>query len=102
MKDKLISMQSAKNFIEANWPNDPRLKQIALNLLGRLSTVTGEEVHSMFDALHKENKKIYHVYAVEGTMFLIYIEDKDDSRWEWRDMDEFIPAKPSVATANYR
>ena len=56
----------------------------------------------MFDVVHLETKKTCKVYAVEGTLFLIYIEDKDDSRWEWRDMDEFIPAKPSVATANYR
>ena len=47
----------------------------------------------MFDAVHLETKKTYRVYAVEGTLFLIYIEDGCDSRWEWRDMTEFKPVK---------
>lgn len=47
----------------------------------------------MFEAVHMESRRVYRVYAVEGTMFLIYIEDKDDPRWEWRDMTEFKPVK---------
>ena len=33
---KLIEMQSAKKYIEANWPNDPLLRQIGINLLESL------------------------------------------------------------------
>ena len=93
VKEKIISLRTAKSFVEANWPNDPLLKQIALNLLGQLPTVTGEEVQAMFAAVHTESKKTYKVYAVEGTLFLIYIEEGQDSHWEWRDMDEFVPVK---------
>lgn len=93
VKEKIISLRTAKSFVEANWPNDPLLKQIVLNLLEQLPAATGEEVQAMFDAVHTETKKIYKVYAVEGTLFLIYIEEGQDSRWEWRDMDEFVPVK---------
>ena len=33
---KLVDVAEAKTFIEANWPNDPLLKAIALNLLDKL------------------------------------------------------------------
>ena len=33
---KLIDVVEAKTFIEANWPNDPLLKTIAMNLLDKL------------------------------------------------------------------
>ena len=93
VKEKIISMRTAKSFVEANWPNDPLLRQIAINLLTQLPAATGEEVQAMFDAVHTETKKTYKVYAVEGTLFLIYIEEGQDSRWEWRDMTEFVPVK---------
>lgn len=93
LKDKLISMRAAKDCVDVNWPNDPLLKQIVLNLLEQLPAAGGEEVQEMFDAVHIETKKIYKVYAVEGTMFLIYIEEPQDCRWEWRDMTEFKPAQ---------
>ena len=93
VKDKLISLNKAKLYMDANWPNDPLLKQIVKNLLEKLPDLRGEEVQEMFDALHIETKKIYQVYAVEGTMFLIYIEEPQDSRWEWRDMTEFKPVR---------
>lgn len=92
-KDKLISLDSAKSFMDVNWPNDPLLKQIFLNLLEQLPAVGGEEVQEMFDAVHIETKRTYKVYAVEGTMFLIYLEEPQDCRWEWRDMTEFKPAQ---------
>lgn len=97
VKGKIISMQTAKRFIEANWPNDPLLRQIAINLLTQLPAATGEEVQAMFDAVHMETKKTYRIYAVEGTLFLIYIEEGQDSRWEWRDMTEFVPVKQTGA-----
>ncbi len=79
--------------MEANWPNDPLLKQIVLNLLEQLPETGGEEVQAMFDVVHLETKKTCKVYAVEGTMFLIYIEEPQDCRWEWRDMSEFKPVQ---------
>lgn len=97
VKDKIISMRTAKSFVEVNWPNDPLLRQIAINLLTQLPAATGEEVQAMFDAVHTETKKTYKVYAVEGTLFLIYIEEGQDSRWEWRDMTEFVPVKQTGA-----
>ena len=93
VKDKLISLMRAKEYIEANWPNDPLPKLIVMNLLEQLPPVIEEEVQEMFDAVHLETKKTYRVYAVEGTLFLIYIEDGHDSRWEWLDMTEFKPVK---------
>lgn len=33
---QLVDVIAAKSFIEANWPNDPLLKQIAFNLLDKL------------------------------------------------------------------
>lgn len=37
LKDKeLVEIGEAKAFIEANWPNDPLLRQIVLNLLKKL------------------------------------------------------------------
>ena len=97
LKDKLISMKTAKSFVDVNWPNDPLLKQVVWNLLRQLPRVTGGEVQAMFDAVHTESKKTYKVYAVEGTLFLIYIEEGQDSRWEWRDMTEFVPVKQTGA-----
>lgn len=97
VKDKIISVRTAKGFVEGNWPNDPLLRQIAINLLTQLPAATGEEVQAMFDAVHMETKKTYRIYAVEGTLFLIYIEEGQDSRWEWRDMTEFVPVKQTGA-----
>lgn len=37
--NQLVDVSEAKTFIEANWPNDPLLRQIALNLLDRLPRV---------------------------------------------------------------
>lgn len=93
VKDKIISMRAAKNYVDVNWPNDPLLKQIVLNLLEQLPATGGEEVQAMFDVVHLETKKTYKVYAVEGTLFLIYIEEPQDSHWEWRDMTEFKPVQ---------
>lgn len=95
--EKLISLNMAKLYMESNWPNDPLLKQVVWNLLQQLPAATGEEVQAMFDAVHTESKKTYKVYAVEGTLFLIYIEEGQDSRWEWRDMTEFVPVKQTGA-----
>ena len=95
--EKLISLNMAKLYMEANWPNDPLLKQVVWNLLQQLPLVTGGEVQEMFDAVHTESKKTYKVYAVEGTLFLIYIEEGQDSRWEWLDMTEFVPVKQTGA-----
>lgn len=96
-KDKLISLNGVRRYMEANWPNDPLLKQITLNLLTKLPELREEEVQEVFDALHIDSKRIYRVYAVEGTMFLIYVEEPQDSRWEWRDMTEFKPVKQAGA-----
>lgn len=38
-KRKLVDLEEAKVFIEANWPNDPLLRQIAINLLNQLPRV---------------------------------------------------------------
>ena len=54
----------------------------------------------MFDVQHVETKKIYRVYAVEGTLFLIYIEEPQDCRWEWRDMTEFKPVQDTGRNQN--
>ena len=46
-KRQIVDVQEAKNFIDANWPNDPLLKQIVFNLLDKLPKVdTVEVVHS--------------------------------------------------------
>lgn len=39
MKNQLVDVGAAKTFIEANWPNDPLLRQIATNLLDMLPKV---------------------------------------------------------------
>ena len=45
-KRQIVDVQEAKTFIDANWPNDPLLKQIAFNLLDKLPKVdTVEVVH---------------------------------------------------------
>ena len=38
-KRKLVDLDDAKVFIESNWPNDPLLRQIAINLLNQLPRV---------------------------------------------------------------
>ena len=40
----LVDVQTAKAFIDANWPNDPLLKQIAFNLLNKLPRADATEV----------------------------------------------------------
>lgn len=46
-KRQIVDVQEAKTFIDANWPNDPLLKQIVFNLLDKLPKVdTVEVVHS--------------------------------------------------------
>lgn len=47
----------------------------------------------MFKVKSIFNDHVYTVYAVSGTMFLIYIEEPQDCRWEWRDMSEFKPVQ---------
>ena len=42
--NKLVDVIAAKSFIEANWPNDPLLKQIAFNLLDKLPRADAVEV----------------------------------------------------------
>lgn len=37
--DQLVDLGQAEAFIEANWPNDPLLRQIAMNLLRKLPRV---------------------------------------------------------------
>lgn len=37
--NQLVDVGVAKTFIEANWPNDPILRQIALNLMDKLPKV---------------------------------------------------------------
>ena len=93
VKDKLISLCVARGYVDANWPNDPLLRQIAMNLLTTLPEVAGEEVQAVFDAVHLETKETCRIYAVEGTRFLIYVEAPGDSHWEWRDMKEFKPTE---------
>lgn len=45
-KRQIVDVQEAKNFIDANWPNDPLLKRIVFNLLDKLPKVdTVEVVH---------------------------------------------------------
>lgn len=41
----------------------------------------------MFRVKSKINGKIYAVYGVSGTMFLVW----NDNHWEWMDMDQFKP-----------
>ena len=43
-ENQLVDVSTAKTFIEANWPNDPLLKQIAFNLLNKLPRVDAVEV----------------------------------------------------------
>ena len=38
-KRQIVDVQEAKTFIDANWPNDPLLKQIVFNLLDKLPRV---------------------------------------------------------------
>lgn len=42
VKKQFVDVSVAKTFIEANWPNDPLLKQIAFNLLDKLPRVEPE------------------------------------------------------------
>lgn len=37
--NQLVDVSEARTFIEANWPNDPLLRQIAFNLLDKLPRV---------------------------------------------------------------
>lgn len=41
---QLVDVSEAKTFIEANWPNDPLLRHIALNLLNKLPRVDAVSV----------------------------------------------------------
>ena len=43
-KSQLVDVKEAKTFIDANWPNDPLLKQIVFNLLDKLPKVDTVEV----------------------------------------------------------
>ena len=53
---KLVDIAEAKSFIAANWPNDPLLRQIGLNLLDKLPEVgasgltNGDHFRMMDDA----------------------------------------------------
>lgn len=49
-KRQIVDVQEAKTFIDANWPNDPLLKQIVFNLLDKLPKVDAVEVvHGRFE-----------------------------------------------------
>ena len=42
--NQLVDLSAARTFVEANWPNDPLLLHIALNLLEKLPRVDNKEV----------------------------------------------------------
>lgn len=54
-ENQLVDVSTAKTFIEANWPNDPLLKQIAFNLLNKLPRVDAVEVEK-----YKALLEMYH------------------------------------------
>lgn len=45
-KRQIVDVQEAKTFIDANWPNDPLLKQIVFNLLDKLPKVDDAPVEN--------------------------------------------------------
>ena len=45
----------------------------------------------MFKVKSIDSGHVHAVYAVSGTMFLIWNDDAVDEYWEWRDMSYFRP-----------
>lgn len=60
---KVIELSSARKFIESNWPNDPLLRQIGINLLESLP-----EAETVDPTLQKLIKTLEAEYAKSSRM----------------------------------
>jgi hypothetical protein len=79
--NQLVDLNVAKTFIEANWPNDPLLRQIALNLLDKLPRVDDKEV------VHGEWERIEDDYFDLVTLKCSVCGEE----WCFEDYDECLP-----------
>ena len=48
----------------------------------------------MFQVKCRKSGEVYTVYAVIGTLFLVW--DDEDECWAWRDMSGFVPLHGEV------
>lgn len=47
----------------------------------------------MFKVKSIYNGHVYTVYAVSGSLFLVWNDGTEDEHWEWMDMDRFKPVE---------
>lgn len=45
----------------------------------------------MFQVKSIYNGHVYTVYAVSGSLFLVWNDGTEEEHWEWMDMDRFRP-----------
>lgn len=45
----------------------------------------------MFKVKSRFNGHVYTVYAVSGSLFLVWDDSTEDEHWEWKDMERFRP-----------
>lgn len=63
---KVIELSSARKFIESNWPNDPLLRQIGINLLESLPEadtvdLTLQKLIKTLEAEYAKASKLEHI-----------------------------------------
>ena len=89
--NQLVDLSAARTFIEANWPNDPLLLHIALNLLEKLPRVDAVEVVRCKGCKHWEKETgsctEHPTYYDHGMDWYIYDEDDFCSCGERKDND---------------
>lgn len=47
----------------------------------------------MFKVESRFNGHVYTVYAVSGSLFLVWNDSTENERWEWAHMEEFRPVE---------
>lgn len=45
----------------------------------------------MFKVKSRYNGYVYTVYAVSGSLFLVWDDSIEDGHWEWKDMERYRP-----------
>lgn len=45
----------------------------------------------MFQVIGRADGRVFTVYAISGTRFLIWNDDTQDEHWEWVEMDHYRP-----------
>lgn len=82
IEKQLVDLSAAKTFIDANWPNDPLLRHIVLNLLDRLPRVEPPKWIPVTERLPKTERECWE--DEDGSKFV-----SDVSEWLWGiDADE--------------